>query len=326
LDSGDFNSGLTLNDVSILLPDRKKGNLIITSSHVVVAYQLVPLVVPIFSVQRKDLKVCLILHVPDKAKPQWNVTLCGTKTDGSSPEPLIQFTIQEQPGSKICSLLPGIIGVDPSELTTRELIPYVFKFVPIVESDTGRGLCVSGHRGSKEGLLYFLEEWIFFGFKKPMILIPINSIESVSYSAITRITFNVIVKLVGGQEFEFSMIDQGEYEAINQYVVTNQLSNQSMSEARRAKQSVKPEFSNELQELQDTLENDSVEKVPEGAQSKDRPDMQDDSDDEDEDENFEIASDHDSDSEEDESEEDEAGNDESEELVDEEDEEDEDED
>lgn len=303
----ELDASIVLKDVSMLLPDRKKGNLILTQSHVAVAYQMNP-VVTSFVIPRRKIKVCLILNVPDKAKPQWNVIICGTIDSGESPEPLIQFSIQEQPGSKICSSLPNL--ADTSSLTTRELVPLVFKFVPTVESDTGRGLCVSAHRGSKEGTLYFLDGWIFFGFKKPMLLINVNSVESVSYSSITRVTFNTAVRLVDGQEYEFSMIDQGEYEAINNYVVSNSLSNQSMSEARRAKQSVKPEFSHELEGIQHHLysQNDPVRlkeprKEPHPENHQDNEQGQDSNDDEDE--TYEIESGHESDSEESDSDEEE---------------------
>lgn len=292
-----------LNDVSMLLPERKKGNLLLTKRHVVVAYQTIPDIVPVFNIERKHIKVCMILHVPDKAKPQWNVILCGVKpnNDVSSLEPLVQFTIQDLPGSKICNSISRIAMGYTSELelSSRELMNEVFKFVPIVESDSGKGFCVSAHRGSKEGLIYFLDGWVFFGFKKPMVLIPVDRIESVSYSAITRVTFDLTIKQFEGQELELSMIDQGDYDLINDYVIANQLNNQSMSEARRAKQQsgVTVRSSSDLPDIKTNSElnlasgqeGDFKEKIEQDA----------DEDEEEDDESYEIASDHDSDSEED---------------------------
>ncbi|ANB14384.1 Rtt106p [Sugiyamaella lignohabitans] len=87
-----------------------------------------------------------------------------------------------------------------------------------------------------------------------MLLFPVDKIAAISYSSITRLTFNLNIKLTepieGIQDYEFSMIDHNDYDEINDYVVRNSLENQSMSEARRAKQATnKPEFSNELEKV-----------------------------------------------------------------------------
>ncbi|KAK9470649.1 uncharacterized protein V1510DRAFT_422351 [Dipodascopsis tothii] len=107
---------------------------------------------------------------------------------------------------------------------------------------------VSCHRGSKEGVLYFFNSGVFFGFKKPLLFFPIDKIEAITYSSITRVTFNLTVAVLVSrpgssdeheEEFEFSMIDQSEFGTIDSYVRMFKLSDRSMAEERRAKKELK---------------------------------------------------------------------------------------
>ena len=104
-------------------------------------------------------------------------------------------------------------------------------------------------RGSKEGYLYFLPIGIVFGFKKPLLLIQFQRIDSISYTSVLQRTFNIVVATshqapssnVGDEpdqkteEFEFSMVDQADFAGIDAWVKKHGLNDLSMAEQRRAK-------------------------------------------------------------------------------------------
>lgn len=90
------------------------------------------------------------------------------------------------------------------------------------------------------GYLFFLKDGIFFGFKKPLLFFPFDSIESTSYTSVLQRTFNLNIEYKTGaeaepQEIEFSMIDQADFAGIDGYLKKHQLQDASMAEARRAK-------------------------------------------------------------------------------------------
>lgn len=100
---------------------------------------------------------------------------------------------------------------------------------------------VSGYRGSKDGFLFFLENGILWGFKKPLIFIPLNRIFAISYTSILQVTFNIVVEVFTGdggeatEEYEFGMLDQQDYGGIDGYIKDNRLQDRSMAEQRKAK-------------------------------------------------------------------------------------------
>lgn len=94
---------------------------------------------------------------------------------------------------------------------------------------------VECHRGTKEGTLYFLPDHLIFGFKKPILLFKSVDIEAITYSSITRLTFNVTLTTRDEKKFEFSMIDQNEFAKIDEYVKRKQVKDKSMSEELKAK-------------------------------------------------------------------------------------------
>lgn len=110
---------------------------------------------------------------------------------------------------------------------------------------------VKAFRGSKEGYLYFLPIGIVFGFKKPLLLIQFQRVDSISYTSVLQRTFNIVVATSdqspgreagedpeAGQkrdEFEFSMVDQADFAGIDAWVKKHGLNDLSMAEQRRAK-------------------------------------------------------------------------------------------
>lgn len=138
---------------------------------------------------------------------------------------------------------------------------------------------VQAHRGTKEGILYFLPNHILFGFKKPILLFRSQDIDSISYSSITRVTFNVTLVLKDGDKFEFSMIDQSDFANIDDYIKNRQVLDNSMSEALKAKPLTKNQESGALAEAEQQL--------PEGYEEEGGE--VDDDDDEENDANFQVG-------------------------------------
>lgn len=124
---------------------------------------------------------------------------------------------------------------------------------------------IRAHRGSKDGYLFFLPNGILWGFKKPLLFIPLDRINSVSYVNVLQRTFNMVVEVdvshapqqenpksgqPGAQweedetplteEIEFAMIDQEDYGTIDEtYVRRHGLNNTSMAESRKAKRQLR---------------------------------------------------------------------------------------
>jgi hypothetical protein len=105
---------------------------------------------------------------------------------------------------------------------------------------------VKAFRGSKDGFLFFLPTGILWGFKKPLVYLPLDRIVAISYTNILRTTFNMVVELdtdlasdsnaAIDKEIEFGMIDQEDYQGIDQtYVRRHGLADRSMAEQRKAK-------------------------------------------------------------------------------------------
>ena len=99
---------------------------------------------------------------------------------------------------------------------------------------------VKAFRGSKDGYLFFLETGVLWGFKKPVMFIPLARIAAISYTSVLQRTFNMVIEafVEGGEteEMEFSMLDQEDYGGIDEtYVRRKGLQDRSMAEQRRAK-------------------------------------------------------------------------------------------
>ena len=91
------------------------------------------------------------------------------------------------------------------------------------------------------GFLFFLENGIFSGFKKPLHFFDFDSIESVSYTSVLQRTFNMVISYKPNpgsmaEDIEFSMIDQADFAGIDTYIKQHELQDASMADARRAKQ------------------------------------------------------------------------------------------
>jgi hypothetical protein len=101
---------------------------------------------------------------------------------------------------------------------------------------------VRAFRGSKDGYLFFLSTGILWGFKKPLMFIPLDKIAAVSYTSVLQRTFNMVVEVEGiredgeNDELEFAMLDQEDYASIDtDYIRRHGLQDRSMAAARKAK-------------------------------------------------------------------------------------------
>lgn len=107
---------------------------------------------------------------------------------------------------------------------------------------TEKGVHVKGFRGSKDGYLFFLPTGILWGFKKPLLFLPLDRVVAVSYTSVLQRTFNIVVEVDAGgdegktDEVEFAMLDQEDYQGINEmYIHRHGLQDRSMADARKAK-------------------------------------------------------------------------------------------
>lgn len=128
-----------------------------------------------------------------------------------------------------------IIAADPAKFHSKVRQPHRPK-EPAVH--------IKAFRGPKDGYLFFLENGILWGFKKPLLFIPLDKIAAVSYTSVLQRTFNIVVEVYTGEsgdtetteELEFAMLDQEDYGGINEnYVARHRLQDRSMADQRKAK-------------------------------------------------------------------------------------------
>ncbi|KAK0672153.1 hypothetical protein QBC41DRAFT_314296 [Cercophora samala] len=107
---------------------------------------------------------------------------------------------------------------------------------------TEKAVHVKAFRGSKDGYLFFLPTGILWGFKKPIVFLPLDRIVALSFTSVLARTFNIVVELdmdeTGNveKEIEFGMLDKEDFEGINaNYVQRHGLADKSMAEKRKAK-------------------------------------------------------------------------------------------
>lgn len=82
--------------------------------------------------------------------------------------------------------------------------------------------------------MFFTSVGILYGFKKPLAFFDFAAIDSISYTAVLRNTFNLVIT-TPSQEIEFGMLDQADFAGINEYVQAHDLQDASMAAERRAK-------------------------------------------------------------------------------------------
>lgn len=132
---------------------------------------------------------------------------------------------------------------------------------PFVYKNGVNSFYVQAHKGTKEGTLYFLPQHVLFGFKKPVLLFHSSEIKTITYSLITRVTFNVTFHIETeniSESVEFSMIDQQDYSKIDSYIQLKDVLNNSMAEELKAKSSKKLNDEFEDGQYEDNAEDTTI--------------------------------------------------------------------
>ena len=232
----------------------------------------------------------LRLPVPEKNQKQYNFCLIPTAQDTGSTEPII-WTINDGPlkSYKIDSDDLQAVASGPNHVLEDTLnyaldppgnklvLPNGDEFTSAIRESHRKGdltYHVKAFRGSKEGrqnpvphltstnqlgYLFFLENGVFFGFKKPLMFFSFDDIESVSYTSVLQRTFNLNITArttsdSTTQEIEFSMLDQQDFGGIDDYIKRHQLQDASLAEARKAKKAGKAAKTAEVGENGDQTE------------------------------------------------------------------------
>ena len=255
----------TLPDLSFSVPQRKKFTLVLTSSGIAATLPTTGKVE--WSVEWSNIKTICLLPVPEKAVRQLNFVIFPHGAEGvdaatSKRDPAV-FTIPENAAPKATtgpalgdskydassyqSLLTSIFNAHAPP-AAKVISPIKSEFQSALPQPHRKGepaFHVKAHRGTKEGYLWFLGSGVVWGFKKPLMFIEFVQIDSVSYTSITKRTFNLNIHIhpgkdagggedTGGGEVEFAMVDQADYTGIDEYVRKHRLNDVSMAEMRRA--------------------------------------------------------------------------------------------
>ena len=265
---------LEIKDISVSVPQRKKFDLCFTAQHLYARPPNATAPAPGMIYAWRDIEYAFCLPVPEKTQVQYNYVLFPADTclasvakNAAPPEtePLV-FTIPAgapKPGSiggpnagaaaavsdSYSSLFNWAINkcLQAGSRGTQIVAADPDKFHSVLKQShrpKEKAVHVKAFRGSKDGFLFFLENGILWGFKKPLLFMPLNRIAAVSYTSVLQRTFNMVVEVFtneGGdpeatEELEFAMIDQEDYAGINEdYVMRKRLQDRSMADQRKAK-------------------------------------------------------------------------------------------
>ncbi|KAJ4265368.1 hypothetical protein NW762_004656 [Fusarium torreyae] len=256
---------LEIKEISVSVPQRKKFELCFTDGHIYARAPNTTAPIPAITHAWSDIEYVFYLPVPEKNQVQHNYVLFprGTclpsKTNPPTEEPLVftvpatapkQGTIGGPDAASAAAVSDNYKSLFHWALN-RHLKPHGVditsadpnKFYSMVRQPhrpNEKAVHVKAFRGSKDGYLFFLETGILWGFKKPLMFIPLNRIAATSYTNILQRTFNIAIEVFAGEgdateEVEFSMIDQEDYGGIDDYIKKHRLQDRSMAEQRKAK-------------------------------------------------------------------------------------------
>ncbi|KAJ1962361.1 hypothetical protein IWQ62_003554 [Dispira parvispora] len=280
-----------VHDLSFIQP-RKKVDLAFVSTHLLLAVQKPDQPVHIEAFYPLDDVVWAVLvPSPDKAKPHWTVALFirnGTPSESSPTERSLTTIVfgffQDSPTLTITGVEEEKETTPPkSDGTERQTTPksnlqrvteVIQRYIPNCQlvrsspaallkskssSPQGELLALSGHPvrcywKAREGFLYFLDQGLFYGFKKPILFFPLSDITDLDVRNIMTRTFDLHLTWVpqdgqtiqgphakkprpdergaddtaGEVMLEFSMIDNAEFDAIMAYIQHRKVAAQSL--------------------------------------------------------------------------------------------------
>ncbi|KAK0712406.1 hypothetical protein B0T26DRAFT_336935 [Lasiosphaeria miniovina] len=272
---------LEIKDISIVAPQRKKYDLCFTKNFLYARASGSSTPVPGVVYPWRDVEHAFYLPVPDKSQVQYNYVLfprdsflptakpgAGEQAPQPAPQEPLVFTVPAtapKPGS-----VGGLSAATAETVsdTYSSLLQWALTTSLRAAGNLGCALVaadakvfhsaarqayrpaekavhVKAFRGSKDGYLFFLPTGILWGFKKPLLFLPLDRIVAVSYTNVLQRTFNIAVELEEGsgsdavatdKEIEFGMLDQEDYQSIDEmYVRRHGLADGSMAERRKAK-------------------------------------------------------------------------------------------
>lgn len=244
LSVNDENVVFELQDVSVLSPLRKKLTVLIAvderDQSPMISFNKNNNVEYVINNIKQSVKFSTFLPFPEKKNLVY--LYMNYERDGSNADPVLITLNKEQILKQFKER--NLLKAEDSDFQLcvdymrRQAILTGFRISdPFSKSvmDSHHSFFVDCHRGSKEGTLFFLPEHIIFGFKKPILLFESKQIDAITYSSITRLTFNVTLITKDGERFEFSMIDQNKFSEIDEYVKKKQVEDKSMSDELKAK-------------------------------------------------------------------------------------------
>lgn len=187
----------------------------------------------------ENIKFAAIMNVPEK--PAFRQLLISYKSNDGDVFKKDPILIQ-LPYDQLTEQFGPILG-------DKTLVQYLISQLALVNfnvSDCTNNIdsfFCQAYRGSKEGYLFFLENNLIFGFKKPILIFESKNIETITYTSITRLTFNLVLHIRNSngevETHEFSMIDQKDYEPIDIYKRNQQFNDKSMTEELKAQKQLK---------------------------------------------------------------------------------------
>ncbi|EON95712.1 putative negative regulator of dna transposition protein [Phaeoacremonium minimum UCRPA7] len=266
---------LEIKEISVSIPQRKKYDICFTQSYLYARTSGTTTPVQGIVYPWKDIEYAFYVPVPEKAQLQYNYVLfpqgtCVASAIKNAPpsdiEPFL-FTVPSSApkansvGGSAASAAAAVSDSYSSLLhwaITTQLRTAGNKHTQIIATDprifhsvqrqahrpNERAVHVKGFRGSKDGYLFFLPNGILWGFKKPLLFMPIDRIQAVSYTSVLQRTFNIVVDIDVSdkageektEEVEFAMLDQEDYAGIDEsWVKRHGLQDRSMAERRKAK-------------------------------------------------------------------------------------------
>ncbi|KAJ5224102.1 hypothetical protein N7468_008644 [Penicillium chermesinum] len=251
-------------ELSFTMPQRKKLTLEITGGHLRARNKTSKEVE--FGISLDQVRHALCLPVPEKTQKQFNFCIIPEFADGITPPPegvaaaeAMVFTVAHGPAKTAFTGLGQQVGHNEGESAeglirkilndslpnANVICPDERQFVsatPEAHRKGEKAFHVKAFRGSKEGYLFFLSVGILFAFKKPLLFFSFDTVDSISYTSVLQRTFNlnILARPRNGSEddnmeFEFSMIDQADFDGIDQYIKRHGLQDSSLADARRAK-------------------------------------------------------------------------------------------
>lgn len=242
---------LGLNAVSVVLPVRKKLNFFIGADNrgktwLWVSTQADGSIDDIYpATETADFRCIACLPVPDRSgTPLFNlVFIPGGKAEEviSPPQPLV-VTVPEEPAKNAYDGSLFLQGKDKNQFMYKDLVLLgcqgIALPISVPDSETfGDQFHVLAHKGAREGYLFFMNSEVIFGFKKPLLCMNTEDIESIFFTTITRLTFNVnfVLKSAPDEVLEFSLIDQTHYGEIAAFMERIAVKNESFDNKLKAK-------------------------------------------------------------------------------------------